>query len=128
MDKSIAKVPRALIVDDHPLVRTLTAKAVEHFGFEVADFAQDGEEAVMKARTCLPDFIVMDQDMPKMDGITATRQILAERHVPILICTGVISAELMADALRAGAYAVLVKPCPSDRLREHLGRLFPVYA
>lgn len=119
------KAPRALIVDDHSLVRELMGQMVKHFGYEVAGFAQDGQDAIEKARSCEPDFILMDLHMPGMDGITATERIIGERKLPILICTGLISSTLAAKARTAGACAVIMKPCPTQRLRDHLAELFP---
>src|SRR5690349_3191865 len=123
MTSSSMKAPRALIVDDHELVREWMGRIVEHFGFEVAGFAEDGEDAVQEARRCEPDFVLMDLNMPVLDGISATSRIIEERAVPILICTGVMTPGLAARAMQAGACAVLVKPCPAERLRQHLETL-----
>jgi CheY-like chemotaxis protein len=122
------KPPRALIVDDHSLVRELMGRMVEHFGYEVAGFAEDGRDAVEKARTCDPDFILMDLHMPGMDGIAATEQIIGERQLPILICTGLISSALATKAREAGACAVLMKPYPAEKLRDQLTTLFPDFS
>ena len=111
---------RGLIVDDQILVCELMAGALEYFGFDVAGFAHDGLEAIDKARTLQPDFIVMDGYMPEMNGIEATQRILEERAVPIVICTGMMDADLVDQAREAGARGFLVKPFPTERLQSIL--------
>ena len=114
---------RGLIVDDQILVCELMAGVLEYFGFGVAGFAHDGREAIDKARTLQPDFIVMDGYMPEMNGIEATQKILEERAVPIVICTGMMDAHLIDQAKEAGASAFLVKPFPTERLQSILNQV-----
>ena len=76
--------------------------------------ARDGEEAVALARRLEPDLAIMDVKMPRLDGIEAARQILAERPIPIVMVTAFDQQELVARAVEAGVFGYLVKP-----FREH---------
>ena len=81
---------------------------------DVVAEARDGEEAVALARAHAPDIVVVDVEMPRLDGIEATRRILAERPVPIVVVTAYGRRELVARAADVGVFAYLLKP-----FREH---------
>jgi CheY-like chemotaxis protein len=97
-----------LAVEDDPIVRADLRLVLEDAGFEVAD-AQDGVEAVELARAHEPDAIVLDLGLPRLDGVEATRRILAERDVAIVALTG-RSRGLAEEALEAGASSYVLKP------------------
>ena len=97
-----------LAVEDDPIVRADLRLVLEDAGFEVAD-ARDGVQAVELARTHEPDAIVLDLGLPHLDGVEATRRILAERDVPIVALTG-RSQDLAEEAIEAGASAYVLKP------------------
>jgi CheY-like chemotaxis protein len=97
-----------LAVEDDPIVRADLRLVLEDAGFEVAD-ARDGVQAVELARTHEPDAIVLDLGLPRLDGVEATRRILAERDVPIVALTG-RSQVLAEEAIEAGASSYVLKP------------------
>ena len=111
---------RILIADDQALVRAgfkmiLDAEA----DLEVVAEASDGDEAV--ARTCEiePDVVLMDIRMPQVDGIEATRRILAaagDRPIRVLMLTTFDANEYVYEALRAGASGFLLKDVPPEQL------------
>lgn len=105
---SDAAVAMVLAVEDDPIARADLRLVLEDAGFEVAD-AGDGLEAVELARTHEPDAIVLDLHLPRLDGLEATRRIVAERDVPIVALTGV-SRERAEAALEAGASSYVLKP------------------
>jgi DNA-binding NarL/FixJ family response regulator len=109
-------VIRVLLVDDHALVRNGLAQLLEaEPDIEVADSAADGEEAVAKARQCQPDVILMDLSMPVVDGIEATRRILAERpDVPVVVLTSFADQRRIMSALDAGAIGYILKDSEPD--------------
>src|SRR5437879_13787126 len=88
-------------------------------GYMVA-VARDGREAVKKARELRPDLIVMDLDMPDVDGWSAIRQLQADADtasIPIVVLTGHdLKAYLQPAALAAGAVSYLMKPCLPEQL------------
>ncbi|MBO4205449.1 response regulator [Micromonospora echinofusca] len=109
---------RILLVDDQPLLRTgfrMVLGAEE--GLDIVAEAGDGVEAVDLARRLLPDVVLMDIRMPRMDGVAATRAIVDARlPVRVLILTTFDLDEYVVGALRAGASGFLAKDVPADDL------------
>jgi len=104
-------VPAAsvLTVEDDPIIRADLRLVLEDAGFSVCPDARDGIEAVALARDLRPDLVLLDLGLPHLDGVEATRQIVAERDVPIVALTG-RSRQLAERALEAGARSYVLKP------------------
>ena len=102
---------RILVVDDHPIVRHgLKTLLVAEPAWEVIGEAEDGIEALEKARRLQPDLIILDVTMPRMNGLEACRRI--RQSVPeceVLIVTQHDSPQMMREALDAGARGYVVK-------------------
>jgi DNA-binding NarL/FixJ family response regulator len=100
-----------LLVDDHPLVRAgLTTLIGTTDDLEIVGEAGDGEQAVSMVGDLGPDIVLMDLSMPGMDGIEATRLILAEHpQVRVVVLTSFVDEDRVADALAAGAVGYLLK-------------------
>ncbi|WP_447978962.1 response regulator [Candidatus Nitrospira bockiana] len=109
---------KVLIVDDHRVVREgLSAILKSKENLEVLGEAQDGQEAVEKARTLLPDVILMDVSMPKMSGVEATRIIKREfPHIGIIALTMYEEQQYIFDLVRAGATGYLLKDSDSAQI------------
>jgi DNA-binding NarL/FixJ family response regulator len=109
---------RVLLVDDQPLLRTGFRMVLGgEPGLDVVGEAGDGVEAVDLTRRLLPDVVLMDIRMPRMDGVAATRAIVAARlPVSVLILTTFDLDEYVVGALRAGASGFLAKDVPADDL------------
>ena len=111
---------RILVVDDHPIVRQgLRTLLEEREGWEVIGEASDGMEAVEKAGQLLPDVMVLDITMPRMNGLEACRAI--RRSLPkleILFVTQHDSPQMMREALDAGARGYVVKSNAARDLLE----------
>ena len=105
-----AKTPRVLVAEDEALIRLDLVEMLTEEGYEVVGEAGDGEAALEMARDLKPDLVVMDVQMPKMDGITAAEQIAAERIAPVVMLTAFSQRELVDRAREAGAMAYVVKP------------------
>ncbi|TQK18016.1 LuxR family two component transcriptional regulator [Microbacterium sp. SLBN-154] len=101
--------PRVLLVDDHGAIREGLRIMLESHGIDVVGEAADGAVAVRNARALKPDVVLMDLRMPGMDGVEATRQIVAERCGDVLVLTSFDEQELVAGALTAGAVGFLLK-------------------
>ncbi|MBA2366635.1 MAG: response regulator transcription factor [Actinobacteria bacterium] len=109
---------RVLVVDDHPVVRTgVQGMLASHADFEVVGEASDGEDAVGKVEVLNPDVVLMDLRMPGIDGVEATKRILA-RHpgVQVLVLTTYDTDEDIVRAVEAGAVGYLLKDSPREEL------------
>jgi DNA-binding NarL/FixJ family response regulator len=111
---------RVLIADDQELVRTGLRMIVDaEDDLAVAGEAVDGVEAVELARELEPDVVLMDIRMPRMDGLEATRRLLADagdRPLRVLVLTTFDRNEYVYDTLCAGASGFLLKDMPSAQL------------
>jgi DNA-binding NarL/FixJ family response regulator len=109
---------RVLVVDDQALVRAGFRMILEaHDDMDVVGEAADGRQAVALARAHAPDVILMDVRMPGMDGIEATRAVVAEQPATrVLVLTTFDLDEYVYDALRAGASGFLLKDVARDDL------------
>jgi DNA-binding NarL/FixJ family response regulator len=109
---------RILLADDHDVVRRgLTALLDGTDGFAVVGAAADGEEAVALAGEHRPDVVLMDLSMPGVDGIEATRRLMAERpESRVVVLTSFSDRERILDALDAGAVGYLLKDAEPDEL------------
>ncbi len=108
-----------LLVDDHQMVRTgLAALLATTDDIVVVGQAGDGAAAVDVAGDTLPDVVLMDLSMPQLDGVEATRLILAEQpEAKIVVLTSFSDRDRVSDALAAGAVGYLLKDCePEDLL------------
>ena len=102
---------RVLIVDDHSVVREGLRTFLElQDGIEVAGEAADGEEAVREAERLRPDVVLMDLVMPRLDGVSAMRE-LRERApaTRVVVLTSFLDDERLLPAIRAGAAGYLLK-------------------
>jgi CheY-like chemotaxis protein len=118
---AVAKVaPLVLVVDDEPALRAFTESLLTAHGYQVV-VAAHGKEAIQRLRECRPDLIVLDLNMPVMDGwsFRAEQRELTDRAraaVPVLIMTGEGYAAAHADGLRA--VGVIQKPCDPEQLLD----------
>jgi two-component system chemotaxis response regulator CheB len=105
-------VVRAAIVDDSAVVRKYLADTLRGAGIEVVSVSPDPIIAWEKMQADWPDVIVLDVEMPRMDGITFLRKIMAERPTPCVMCSTLTleGAETTLQALSSGAVAFVSKP------------------
>lgn len=101
---------RALIIEDDYLVSEMIRGTLEELDLDVIGEASSGQEGVEFAQKLDPDVILMDIQMPDMDGIEASRRIQASCPTPIVVLTAYETQELVEQASEAGVGAYLVKP------------------
>ncbi len=112
---------RLLLVDDHRMLREGLRRSLTAEGFEIVGEAANGEIAVELAAELVPDVILMDVSMPEMDGLEATRLIMAtDTPARIIMLTMHADNEVVAKAIRAGASGFLVKDCSTEEIAEAL--------
>lgn len=111
---------RLLIADDHHMVRAgLAALLSLHPDFSVVGEASNGLEAVNKARDMHPDLVIMDINMPQMNGIEAAHQLTHSKHpVKVLILSQFEEEEYIRRVVQAGASGYLLKNSLADELPE----------
>lgn len=111
---------RILLVDDDPMVRTGLAMILGgDRSLDVVGEATDGVQAVEAAKRDRPDVILMDIRMPRLDGLAATEQILAQDDPPkIVVLTTFDTDDMVLRALRIGAHGFMLKDTPPARIVE----------
>jgi CheY-like chemotaxis protein len=117
--------PLVLVVEDYQDAREMYAAYLQFSGYRVAE-ATNGIEAIEQANELMPDIILMDLALPKMDGWEATRRLkMAEktRHIPIVALTGHALAGHAEGARQAGCDAFVTKPCLPDALVAEIKRM-----
>jgi two-component system NarL family response regulator len=101
---------RVLLADDHPLFLDGFKNLILSRGLEVVGTAQDGQEALEKARALRPDVVLMDVQMPRLDGLAATRLIKAEMPaVKVVMLTMDDGNDALFEAIKSGAVGYLLK-------------------
>ena len=123
MDKT--NQPLVLVVEDYQDAREMYAAYLMFSGYWVAE-ATNGVEAIEKTIELMPDIILMDLALPRMDGWEATRRLkLDERtkHIPIVALTGHALAGHAEGARQAGCDAFVTKPCLPDALVAEIQRM-----
>lgn len=114
------KVIKILLVDDQPLFREgLRTLLSVHSDFDVVGEAGNGEEALRLIRSLRPAVVLMDLQMPVLDGVAATRRLHEEQpDCRVIVLTTFDDDEMVFDGLRAGAVGYLLKDAPSEKLAE----------
>ncbi len=124
-------MPKLLLAEDDEFSRDMLLRRLERQGY-VMVAAADGREAVLAARQHRPDLILMDLDMPVLDGhgaIAALKSDPRTFRIPVIVLTAHASAEHVAEAVAAGCQAYETKPIVLRRLLERIAEfLGPVPA
>ena len=105
----MAKASTILVVDDEPQIRRVMRATLTAEGYAIVE-AQDGQEALEKFRSERPDLIILDMNMPGLDGVEACREIRSSSNVPIIMLTVRSAEKDKVRALDAGADDYVVKP------------------
>lgn len=103
---------RVLVVDDSALMRQMISRILTGAGMEVVGTARDGIEALEKAAELRPDVMTLDVEMPRMDGLTALRLLMARQPMPVVMVSSLTQEQAPAavEALAIGAVDVVGKP------------------
>ena len=115
-------MPKLLLAEDDEFSRDMLMRRLEKAGYQVV-VANDGKEALLAARQHHPDLILMDLDMPVMDGHTAIRALKTDPHtfrIPIIVLTAHASSDDVLNAVTAGCQAYETKPIVLRRLVDRI--------
>ena len=116
-----------LIVDDLTFIKLVLRGLVEKAGFRVIGEASDGAEAIELYQDKRPDVVLMDLTMPKVDGLTALKEILKiDPEAKVIMCSAVGQQSLIAQALRLGAKDFIVKPFRDERVIAAIKNLLDI--
>ena len=118
-DAGSSDMKHCMIVDDSRVIRRVAVKMVEDLGFRISE-AEDGRQALAACRTQMPDAIILDWEMPHMDGIAFTdelRKLPDGNSVLVLMCTVKNDPADITAALEAGVDEYIMKPFDSDIVR-----------
>ena len=107
---------RVLIAEDEALIRLDLKEMLEEEGYTVVAEVGDGQQAVDRAVELRPDLVILDIQMPVLDGLSAAEQIAGARIAPVIVLTAFSQRELVERARDAGAMAYLVKPFSKNDL------------
>ena len=123
--KMTREQPLVLVVEDYQDAREMYAAYLQFSGFAVAE-ATNGIEAIEKAQSLIPDIVLMDLALPRMDGWEATRRLKSDdrtKDIPVVALTGHALAGHAEGARQAGCDAFVTKPCLPDALVSEIKRL-----
>jgi AmiR/NasT family two-component response regulator len=107
---------RVVIAEDEALIRLDLKEMLEEEGYSVVAEVGDGQQAVDQAQALRPDLVILDIQMPVLDGLSAAEQIASARTAPVIVLTAFSQRELVERARDAGAMAYLVKPFSKNDL------------
>ena len=111
-----SQTTRVLIAEDEALIRLDLKEMLEEEGYTVVAEVGDGQQAVDQAEELRPDLVILDIQMPVLDGLSAAEQIAKARTAPVIVLTAFSQRELVERARDAGAMAYLVKPFTKNDL------------
>lgn len=112
-----------LIVDDAAFMRTILKDILTNNGYTICGEANDGLDAIQKAKELKPNLITMDITMPQLDGIEALKQIKADNpNVKVVMCSAMGQQALVVEAIQSGACDFIVKPFNKARVIEAVSK------
>jgi chemosensory pili system protein ChpA (sensor histidine kinase/response regulator) len=126
--KEITRQPLVMVVDDSITMRKVTSRVLDNHSIEVMT-AQDGIDAIEQLHDRVPDLMLLDIEMPRMDGYELLEHIRADsrlRHVPIVMITSRAGQKHRKKARSAGANGYLTKPYQEVELVEQVGAMLDI--
>ncbi|GLT19340.1 hypothetical protein GCM10007938_31220 [Vibrio zhanjiangensis] len=120
--KSISRGPLVLVADDQPVMRKIIASILEPRGYKV-ELASNGAEAIMKAKVLRPNLMLLDIDMPIMDGLATLdtiKKVGATSHIPVIMLTSHSDKDVIQSSITLGAVDYVVKPTKAEILLKKI--------
>jgi len=114
---------KILLVDDSRTIRNIQKGTLKTLGYEDVVEASDGLDALRVMGECKPELLLVDWNMPNMDGITLIRKIReTDRSLPIIMCTTEAEKSRVLEAVKAGVNNYVVKPFTAQTLAEKINQ------
>ena len=114
---------KIMLVDDSRTIRNIQKKALAQLGYTDVAEAADGVEALSLYKESPPDLMLIDWNMPNMDGITLVRTIRqTDKSIPLIMCTTEAEKARVVEALQAGVNNYVVKPFTAESLSEKINQ------
>ncbi len=115
---------KVLIVDDSQIMRDVMQKFLAGFDLEIAGTARDGEEALRLFREIQPDIVTLDITMPRIDGLSALKEMKKIRpEAQVMIVSAINDKSVLLKALDAGAALFVHKPVSADAVKAAITKL-----
>ena len=119
------KALNVLVIDDSPMTIKIMESVLNELGHNIVGTEHSGEGALETYRECKPDLVTMDVVMPVVDGIEATKQIIAEFTDAKIIIVSSLSQDLVVqDTLKWGAQGFIIKPITAEALDKQIKLIF----
>ena len=118
---------KILVVDDFAFSRQVVINTLEQLGFNNTDEAADGYSALVRLKSALFEFVIMDWNMSKISGLKLLKQIRADpklKHIPVLMVTKDCLQEEIVAASKAGVNDYIIKPFEANTFAEKLENIF----
>ena len=114
---------KILLVDDSRTIRSIQKNVLKQLGHTDIMEAEDGVQALAAFKETVPDLLLVDWNMPNMDGITLVRKIREiDKTVPMMMCTTEAEKSRVLEAIKAGVNNYIVKPFTADSLGEKIAQ------
>lgn len=119
---------RVLIADDEPHIRSLISLIITSLGADVVAEATDGEQALSLYKQFSPDMVLLDINMPKMDGITVLKQIMAiNNRTLVVMLTSLNALEVVKECIDNGAWNYILKNTTAEELHKAISETWGEY-
>jgi two-component system chemotaxis response regulator CheY len=117
-----------LIADDEPHIRSLISLIVTSLGAEIVAEASDGEQALSLYKQFSPDMVLLDINMPKMDGISVLKQIMAiDNRTLVVMLTSLNALEVVKECIDNGAWNYILKNTTAEELHKAISETWGEY-
>ena len=117
---------KILLVDDSRTIRNIQKNVLKQLGHTDVLEAEDGVQALGKFKENTPELVLIDWNMPNMDGITLVRKIReTDKAVPLIMCTTEAEKSRVLEAIKAGVNSYIVKPFTVESLGEKIEQTMP---
>ena len=113
---------KVLIIEDNPVNRLLLKKVLTHYGVDVVE-AEDGKVGIELAHSQNPDLILLDLQLPEIDGITVAKTLKADEstaHIPLIAVSANVRETDKANAMEAGCEGFIEKPIDTRSIYEKI--------